>query len=222
MRRALLAVAVLALTAGLIPGGAAASTSTAATPTSSSAASDLADVLTPAARRALAAAGRDEHVRVVVTLDDQLDLARLAADGLEEGEAVEALQRHAAREQILIRLLAPIWELGPAVGDFDPFWIVNGFALSARADVVAVIAGLPGVAEIDVEQTYVLAGTAPTGPVAANVARVGAPSAWSAGHTGEGVVVAVLDTGVDLVGIPGVFPSEVASSYRGSQRIMLK
>lgn len=177
----------------------------------------VADTLTLAARRALAATAADEMVSVVVSLDDQLDLAELGADGFGEGEAVIALKDHAAREQVLIRLLAPIWELGPAVESFEPFWIVNGFAMTARPSVIALLASMPGVREIDVERTYVLAGTAPSGPVAAHVDRVGAPEAWADGFTGEGVVVAVLDTGVDVDGIPGVFPSEVASTYRGGQ-----
>ncbi len=176
-----------------------------------------ASILTPAARRALAATSNDSTLSVVVRLDDQVDLAAVLATASDDEpqEIVESLREQAERDQFLIRLLAPIWENGPEVRNFTPFWIINGFSIEATPNVIASIARFPNVAEIDVEQKYVVAGTPPAGPAVANVQQIGAPTAWSAGATGEGVVVAVLDTGVDMLGIPGVFESEVADSWRG-------
>ncbi len=187
-------------------------------PQSSPAPAELfASILTPDARRAIAATPAHELLEVVVRLDDQVNLAEVlaGADGEDSTEVVQSLQDRAAQDQFLIRLLAPIWELGSEVGSFTPFWIINGFSIEATPAVIASIARFPNVAQIDVEKRYVVAGVAPTGTPTANVDAVGAPAAWSAGVTGEGVVVAVLDTGVDMLGIPGVFTSEVADSWRG-------
>lgn len=178
----------------------------------------FASVLTPEARQALAVTPADSFLSVVVRLDDQVDLSKVLTDAgptASSEDVVRSLQDAAARDQFLYRVLAPIWELGPDVEEFTPFWIMNGFAITATPGVIADLARFDDVAEIDIEHQYQLAGTAPAGPATANVDAIGAPAMWAAGNTGEGVVVAVLDTGVDIVGIPNVFPSEVVRSYRG-------
>ena len=173
-------------------------------------------VLTTDARRVLAASSGDDLVSVVVQLSDQVDLSVLLADeSIDEADVIEALQDHAARDQALLRLLAPLWERGDSVESFTPFWITNGFSITATPAVIASISNFVDVVEIDVEKIYVAAAVPPTGPAAANIDAVGATAAWDRGYTGDGTVVAVLDTGVDMLGIPGVFPSEVANSYRG-------
>ncbi|MFQ5558490.1 MAG: S8 family serine peptidase, partial [Acidimicrobiales bacterium] len=183
------------------------------------AAQRLASVLTPDARRALVAARAVDMVSVIVRLSDQVDIATVLAavddDELARESVLRALQVEAESDQHVARFLATIWELSGEVESFTPFWIVNGFALSATPAAIIALASLPGVAAVDVEHQYQLAGTAPSAPPTVNVAEIGAPVAWAQGHTGEGIVVAVLDTGVDLAGIPGVFSSEVATSYRG-------
>ena len=178
----------------------------------------FAAVFTPEARQELAVTSADEFLSVVVRLDDQVDLSKVLSDAgptASSEDVIQSLQDSAARDQFLYRLLAPIWELGPDVEEFTPFWIMNGFAITATPGVIATLARFDDVAEIDIEHHYQLAGTAPAGPPTPNVDAIGAPAMWAAGNTGEGVVVAVLDTGVDITGIPGVFPSEVANSYRG-------
>lgn len=53
-----------------------------------------------------------------------------------------------------------------------------------------------------------LSGTGTT-PVESNIGQINAPAVWSAGHTGQGVVVASMDTGVDVT------HPDLASSWRG-------
>ncbi len=175
-------------------------------------------VFTQEARKALASTPSDGFLSVVVTLDEQVNLSKVVSEiptGATPEDVIRSLQEKAANDQILFRILAPIWQLGPDVQSFTPFWIMNGFAITATPGVIAAIARYSDVAEIDVEHRFSLAGTPPAGPAAANVDAIGAPAMWAAGHTGEGVVVAVLDTGVDIAGIPGLFPSEVKGSFRG-------
>ncbi len=173
-------------------------------------------VFTADARRMFAASGSDDLLSVVVKLSEQIDLSALLADSeVVSADVVEALQDHAARDQALLRLLAPLWERGASVESFTPFWITNGFSITATPAVIASISNFVDVVEIDIEHTYLSAAVPPTGPPTANIDAVGAPAAWSRGFTGAGTVVAVLDTGVDMIGIPGVFPSEVAGTYRG-------
>ncbi len=52
-------------------------------------------------------------------------------------------------------------------------------------------------------------GTPPSSPASPNLAVIGAPAVWEQGFTGQGVVVALLDTGVDL------HQPELAARWRG-------
>ena len=80
------------------------------------------------------------------------------------------------------------------------FWIFNGFALTAPADVIQEIAARDDVAEVVPDRVITMeASVAVTAePASWNLSLVGAPSLWSQGFRGQGVVVANLDTGVDI------------------------
>ncbi len=227
MKTRLLALAVgLAVVTTLVaPVGAqdAADPGVGASPAADDAVARLADVLTPEARRQLAVTPDDGTLDVIVRLDRQVDVSEVLADlgdpapgdpAVRE-ELIRRLRDTADRDQFVVRFLAAVWRLGGLVESFTPFWIVNGFAMTATPRAISELAQLPGVAEIDIDRPYALAGTAPPEPPAANVDAIGAPAVWARGHTGEGVVVAVLDTGVDITGIPGAQPSEVAGTWRG-------
>ena len=79
-------------------------------------------------------------------------------------------------------------------------WIINGIALHANADVIRKLAALPQVESIVFDAAInapvpVYGGPAPP---EWNVGAIGAPQLWSLGYMGTGVVVANMDTGVDL------------------------
>ena len=101
-----------------------------------------------------------------------------------------------------------------------PFWIFNGLSVTARPAVLAAIAARPEVASVTVDEVPVVpagasAALAPhgapgsTAPNEANIVAVNAPAMWARGATGQGVVVASLDTGVDI-GHP-----DLAARWRG-------
>jgi subtilisin family serine protease len=81
-------------------------------------------------------------------------------------------------------------------------WAIGAVAARLRADRVAELAADPSVESVDLDAIVL----APEPPAAAsasappgwNLDAVGAPALWALGHTGEGVVVASLDTGVDV------------------------
>src|SRR5699024_10507650 len=90
--------------------------------------------------------------------------------------------------------------------DLNSFFIVNGLAITATEEVAERIASFPEVEKVLPNETRTLITTdidevipqAQLENVEWNVDRVNAPDVWSMGFDGTGVVVANLDSGVDL------------------------
>ena len=93
------------------------------------------------------------------------------------------------------------------------FWVFNGIATTATADTIRELAARTDVEEVVQDRIFTLATAAPANLVTVtdswNLARIGAQTLWSMGFTGQGVVVANLDTGVDIS------HSALASKWRG-------
>src|SRR4051794_16310036 len=90
-------------------------------------------------------------------------------------------------------------------------WIVDAVALSASDALVAELSARLDVASVEPDEPVAVAPAAPatTAAVAPNLDAIAAPALWSRGVTGQGVVLASLDTGVDVT------DGDLAASYRG-------
>jgi bacillopeptidase F len=173
--------------------------------------------------RALAARGTHADTAVIIRLADPLDHQPLATADRRQRDSrlLVALQARAARSRSAIE---PYLAAQGATRIRD-LWIINGLAAMLPAVAVKQLAAQPGIARIDLDsfvqggrpqrlppprqplvgETPRTAGAtpagttpAPAGPPVWNVAAVHAPELWALGHTGRGVVVATMDTGVDL------------------------
>lgn len=144
------------------------------------------------------------QITVIVTLRQQ---ALANGAGSAAHSAVDARQTLAASSQArLHRWLAPHAQRG-AVTQVTPFWIFNGFSITATPAVIHELAMQPEVLSItpDAVEIALTQGA----PVEANLSSVNAPALWALGWQGQGVVVASLDTGVDLT------HPELAARWRG-------
>ena len=95
------------------------------------------------------------------------------------------------------------------VSNIHSFWITNMVNCLASPEAIAELANRPDVDRIDIDQeSYVLIGqedaiSAGNGPLAGereityNVTKMNVPDVWAMGYTGQGVVVAIIDTGVN-------------------------
>ena len=89
---------------------------------------------------------------------------------------------------------------GKGVKKVKSLWIINALAVTASAQVVGELAQKHNVAQIVLDSVVEAPVTEIVTEAVApewNIDAIGAPSLWTLGHKGAGVVVAGMDTGVD-------------------------
>ncbi|MBN1885813.1 MAG: S8 family serine peptidase [Candidatus Krumholzibacteriota bacterium] len=172
--------------------------------------------LVPPGARAAGEAANDGYTSVMIHADRAGVRAIEREIAAITGRAGRRLLVPRYRETVLAELDALVGELRPlveagSVRNVRPLWIAGAVVADVRAEAVDGIALLPGVD--CVVSTDRAAANAAAGPAARNgrgglyapmaddtswaLGRLGVTGLWAAGLTGEGVVVAILDTGVD-------------------------
>jgi len=110
---------------------------------------------------------------------------------------VHALKDHAERSMKSLKdLLARTGAENPRT-----LWLINGMAFRATPAQIEEISRMPEVASIVVDQVIKLPEIFPaqiSGPAEPNIEQINAPSLWALGYSGQGVTVAIMDTGADL------------------------
>jgi bacillopeptidase F len=81
-----------------------------------------------------------------------------------------------------------------------PLWIINGLAVTAKAEVIKELSDLPGVESIRLDGSIEapLVESALSSTPEWNLETIHAPQLWNLGYKGQGVVIAGMDTGVDV------------------------
>ena len=169
----------------------------------------VAGLLTPTAAKAAPVEMRD----VVVTLRTQADLAGISRTGGQRAvhrRLLEHLRSTAGDAQRpVLRVLAGLQTAGQ-VDKVRSFWISDSLSMSASDSAVVALRSLPQVLSVTPDALIAPAPAAEEAvPAEPNLTQVGAPDLWAQGLRGQGVVVAVLDTGADLS------HPDLAGTYRG-------
>lgn len=153
--------------------------------------------ISPLLKEAQAAAAPHQEIPIIVTFAAEADLRpfKTAVKTLRRAGVLKALRATAAESQREVRAL-----LEGRGKKFEPLWIVNGMALDAPPELISILAARPEVSGIELDTVIEVPEVIPSQAVAAewNLRAVGAPTLWERGITGEGVTVAILDSGVDL------------------------
>lgn len=159
-----------------------------------------------------AAAGETEFL---VVLAEQADLSGAGSLGSKEEKGAFVFERKTAVAQATQPSVAAA--LAALGATYRPFWIVNAFhvrgglpvvqAMALRADVAHIYESSLGFLDLPGGAT---ATTLAAGSPTSNIVKVQADRVWALGYTGQGVVVAGADTGVEWT-----HPA-LRSQYRGS------
>jgi bacillopeptidase F len=138
------------------------------------------------------------EISVIVTLSDKADI-HLIKDidrRLRRSKIITALKNKA---EVTQRPLKMFLETRKA-RKIKSFWLMNGMAITASASVIRDLTTSPEVAKIRLDEKIQV--PKPIYELAAapewNLVAIGAPELWALGFTGQGVVVANMDTGVDV------------------------
>jgi subtilisin family serine protease len=147
---------------------------------------------------------------VIVTLREQADLSAVD-DGNGKRDVhlkgvLRALQATSDQSQKPMKALLKSRMNQGIVKKYSSFWIFNGFSITATSDVINELAQRPEVYSISSDDIQIVP---VAGPAQSNISMVNAPSLWDLGFSGQGVVVANMDSGVD------VSHPDLASRWRG-------
>lgn len=145
----------------------------------------------------LAALPRGEMTTVIVTLREQTNLKRVkgANRAARLNGTIQALTATANSTQVPLRALLRARGAQGKVAGATPLWVVNGISVTATAGVIQELAARPEVASITPDTVAVVPSSGAPEP---GLNTVSAPALWNLGFTGQGVVVASLDSGVDI------------------------
>ena len=153
----------------------------------------------------------NEKIRVFVIMRQQLDqqqLNRRAAHFTTRADrrefVVNELKQFAEASQYDLRHSLAEMQHNELVSEPKTLWIANAIYFEATKDAILSLANRSDIMVIgfDEESNWLPDGEEarpayPTREIASNVTQVNADQMWSLGYTGQGVVVAVIDTGVN-------------------------
>ena len=142
-----------------------------------------------------------EMTTAIVTLTQQADLAQIGGPdrAARQRGVIRALQATAEAAQRPINAFLQSRRIQGLVGQQTPFWVFNGLAVTATPQVIFELAARPDVAHITPDAISIVA-TSPlmANPPEQNLSIIKAPDLWNLGLYGQGVVVANMDSGVDV------------------------
>lgn len=168
-----------------------------------------ATVFSPELERQLDLLGPENDVSVIVRMVDPADPKSILGNSKKEKQIqlVKALRERAASSEKPVRSFLDTL----SVKRIKSLWIINGLALTTRPWVIRRLSELPQVQSItfDAVITKPAPSVSSAGTPEWNLTAINAPALWSLGFTGQGVVVANMDTGVD-----GDHP-DLAGRWRG-------
>ena len=155
--------------------------------------------------------GDEDEVSVIVSLQERVDLSTFKEEKGHRLRArlIKALKRKAHLTQKPLSLFLN----KNGVRNIKRLWLINSMAFTAKAAAIDRLRDRVEIAGVRLDYTIHLPETLYTSgsPAEWNINIIDAPELWNLGFTGGGIVVASMDTGVDLD------HPDVNSQWRGGE-----
>jgi serine protease AprX len=162
------------------------------------------------------ASGPGATIPVIIRLRDRVVADEIVRDGKRRRQGLRSRRARLLRELKAQVGRRPYRELRTLLKQGNAkrireLWVINGLAAEVPAELVDELRSQPQVASVgyDASLEEPTVSAAPSGTARWNLEAVGAPELWQLGWTGQGVVVATLDSGVDP------FHPDLAPAWRG-------
>ena len=155
-------------------------------------------VIDPTLAARLNGMNSNDMVTVILTMRKQTSFQNLnlsSSKGERLQQVIQALHETANSSQAPLKKLLINMETTRDVAKFIPFWIINGFSITANKNAIEQLAANTDIYSITADALPITP-TAVTSE--ANVSAINAPALWQLGLTGQGVVIASMDSGVDI------------------------
>lgn len=149
------------------------------------------------------AANNDEEIAVIIRFRDRLDLSAIqdAVISKRRARIVKELKLRSLNKQTRVRALLNTRLAPGRLTNIKHLWMINAISARLPANVIAELSR-----HQDIESISLDAAISPSPQDAAttaipewNLAAIGANTLWDMGFTGQGIVVASMDTGVDFL-----------------------
>jgi serine protease AprX len=170
--------------------------------------SQSAPLIDPQVQNALVSMQPGDMLTVIVTLREQADLTRVKGVDFAARQqgVIQALQATANSSQGRLVGWLNSYRTEGLVNNFQSLWIFNGLSVTAEKSIIRQLELDPEIQTIMPDNRQIVPDYA---PAEANITQISAPSLWDLGITGQGVVVANMDSGVDIS------HPDLASRWRG-------
>jgi bacillopeptidase F len=163
------------------------------------------DKVGPILQSELVMAGSDETVPVIVRMKDPVAVQSFTTPSRKKGlirtqaraNMIRALKLRAEQSQQPLQKLLN----RNVITKSRQLWLINGVALEATPAQIEEISRLPEVESIVFDQAIELPEATPaqaSEPAEPNIVQVNATDLWALGYAGQGVTVAIVDSGVDI------------------------
>jgi serine protease AprX len=157
----------------------------------------------PVLQATLAAAPPNAQLTFLVRLKDKADMrrGRTGTRAQRQRDVITELRAKAAATQGNIRLNLHLLGGQNKITKIQPLWVLNAISVTATPDVLMAIANRSDVESMTPDDISIVtvassSQTSTMGTLSADVTQ--SSNMWNLGYTGQGVVVADLDTGVDI------------------------
>ena len=137
-------------------------------------------------------------VKVIIVMEEESVMEQDASAQVNDEtlEQVEALE--AAQADVVAQIETDVLEGQALEVDYNYTWLLNGVSAEIPYGKISQIKTVDGVKDVLLQRTYTLCENDTVMPLTSNDGvMIGREDTWANGYSGEGLVIAVIDTGLD-------------------------